>query len=107
MRKITALVAGSIGYVLGARAGRQRYEQIKSTAMRVKSNPRVQQTAQQVAEAAKEAAPVVKEKVTGGSSGGSGGTSESGSSGTTSTSSVGVTMETSAYPIDDADAKNP
>ncbi len=61
MRKLTALFAGGIGYVLGARAGRQRYEQLRQAATRVKSNPKVQQTAQQ----AKEAAPVLKEKVTG------------------------------------------
>ena len=61
MRKLTALFAGGLGYVLGARAGRQRYEQLRQAATRVKSNPKVQQTAQQ----AKEAAPVLKEKVTG------------------------------------------
>ena len=45
MRKMTAIVAGGVGYVLGARAGRQRYEQIRSIAMKVKSNPKVQETA--------------------------------------------------------------
>ena len=29
MRKLTILLAGGIGYVLGARAGRERYEQIR------------------------------------------------------------------------------
>ena len=81
MRKTTALVAGGIGYVLGARAGHERYEQIVGLAQRVKSNPKVQQTARQAADAAKEAAPVVKEKVTGGSD-----------------SSNGVKLEDSAYP---------
>lgn len=65
MRKMTMLVSGGIGYVLGARAGRERYEQIRSMAMQVKGNPKVQATAQQAADAAKEAAPVVKEKVAG------------------------------------------
>ncbi len=65
MRKLTALVAGGVGYVLGARAGRERYAQIQAFAQRVRSNPTVQQTAQRAAEAAKEAAPVVKDKVTG------------------------------------------
>jgi hypothetical protein len=65
MRKMTALVAGGVGYVLGARAGRERYEQIRSMANKVKSNPKVQQTARQAADAAKEAAPVVKDKVAG------------------------------------------
>jgi hypothetical protein len=63
MRKMTAIVAGGIGYVLGARAGRERYEQIRRTAQRVRRNPTVQQTARQAAEAAKDAAPVVKDKV--------------------------------------------
>jgi len=71
MRKTTALFAGGIGYVLGARAGRERYEQIVTLAQRVTGNPKVQQTARQAAGAAKdavkEAAPVVKDKVTGGS----------------------------------------
>lgn len=52
MRKTTALLAGGIGYVLGARAGRERYEQIVSFAQRMKSNPKVQQSARQAADAA-------------------------------------------------------
>ena len=71
MRKTTALVAGGIGYVLGARAGRERYDQIVALAQRVSGNPKVQQTARQAADAAKdavkEAAPVVKDKVSGSS----------------------------------------
>jgi len=65
MRKMTMLVSGGIGYVLGARAGRERYEQIRATALKVKGNPTVQATATKAADAAKEAAPVVKDKVTG------------------------------------------
>jgi hypothetical protein len=87
MRKMTALVAGGIGYVLGARAGRERYEQIRGVALRVKSNPKVQQTARQAAEAAKEAAPAVKDKVTGGSD-----------SSSTGSPANGVPLEDSAYP---------
>ena len=64
MRKLTMLVAGGVGYVLGARAGRERYEQIKRTATRVKDDPRVQDKASQAADLAKEKAPVVKDKVT-------------------------------------------
>ena len=33
MKKLMLLVAGGVGYVLGTRAGRERYEQIKKTAM--------------------------------------------------------------------------
>ncbi len=65
MRKMTMLVSGGIGYVLGARAGRDRYEQIRDMALRVKGNPTVQSTARQAADAAKEAAPAVKDKVAG------------------------------------------
>lgn len=63
MKKLTAIVAGGAGYVLGARAGRQRYEQIRNFALRVKDNPKVQEAAQQAADIAKEKAPVVQEKV--------------------------------------------
>lgn len=42
--KATFLLGGAIGYVLGTRAGRQRYEQLKSRAMRMWGNPRVQGT---------------------------------------------------------------
>lgn len=69
MGKLSVLVAGGVGYVLGARAGRQRYEQIRSAALRVKGNPTVQHTASTAAGAAKgaakHAAPVVKDTVTG------------------------------------------
>ena len=65
MRKMTMLVSGGIGYVLGARAGRERYAQIVTAAQKVKGNPTVQATARQAADVAKEAAPVVKDKVAG------------------------------------------
>lgn len=63
MKKLMLLVAGGIGYVLGTRAGRERYEQIKNAATRVKDDPRVQEKAHQAADLAKEKAPVVKDKV--------------------------------------------
>lgn len=65
MRKLTILLSGAVGYVLGTRAGRERYEQIKSMATKVKEDPRVQEKAQQAADLAKEKAPVVKDKVQG------------------------------------------
>ena len=43
--KITLLVGGAVGYVLGSRAGRQRYEQIKSQAQTIWNNPKVQDKA--------------------------------------------------------------
>lgn len=64
MKKLMLLTAGGIGYVLGARAGRERYDQIASLAGKVKNDPRVQDAAQQAADTAKAQAPVVKDKVT-------------------------------------------
>jgi hypothetical protein len=64
MKKLTLLVALAVGYVLGAKAGRQRYEQIKSAAFRVKDDPRVQSAASTVTETVKEQAPVAAHKVT-------------------------------------------
>ncbi len=63
MKKLSLLTAGFIGYVLGSRAGRERYEQIKKAATRVRNDPRVQEKATQAADLAKEKAPVVKDKV--------------------------------------------
>jgi hypothetical protein len=65
MRKLTALIAGGAGYVLGAKAGRQRYEQLRSQFNKVKTNPKVQQASTKATDAAKGAAPVIKEKVSG------------------------------------------
>ena len=42
MKKLPLLTAAAAGYVLGTRAGRQRYEQIASGARAVMRNPRVQ-----------------------------------------------------------------
>jgi hypothetical protein len=41
------LVGGAIGYVLGARAGRERYEQIKRWASEARKHPAVAQLADQ------------------------------------------------------------
>ena len=96
MRKTTALIAGTVGYVLGARAGRERYEQLRSSFERLRSNPKVQQTAHTAAEKAKGAAPVVKDKLGGSGDSASSPTSSSGSSsnsvnlgGTSSTATSG------------------
>ena len=42
MKKLTLLAAAAAGYVLGSRAGRERYEQIKTQATRAWTNPKVQ-----------------------------------------------------------------
>jgi hypothetical protein len=64
MRKLLPLVAFGAGYVLGAKAGRERYEQIMKAANRVKDDPHVRSAASTVADTAREQAPMVKDKVT-------------------------------------------
>jgi hypothetical protein len=64
MRKLMLLAAAAVGYVLGARAGRERYDQIMTMGSRVKNDPRVQEKAQQAVDLAKDQAPVVADKVT-------------------------------------------
>ena len=51
--KLSFLAGFAAGYVFGAKAGPQRYEQIKAAAAQVKDNPTVQQTTQQVTETVK------------------------------------------------------
>jgi hypothetical protein len=62
MKKLILLSGLAIGYVAGAAAGRERYEQIRSMTSKVKNNPQVQAGAAKAADAAKEAAPVVRDK---------------------------------------------
>jgi hypothetical protein len=45
MAKVSLAVGFAAGYVLGARAGRQRYEQIAEAARRVREHPTVQSAA--------------------------------------------------------------
>ena len=63
MKKLQLLTAFGAGYVLGARAGRERYDQIKSMAVTVMDDPRVKNTTAQATDLAKEKAPVVKDAV--------------------------------------------
>lgn len=65
MSKLVLLGVGAAGYVLGAKAGRERYEQIVRAARRVRSDPQVQQKAAEATEFAKEKAPDLKEQATG------------------------------------------
>jgi hypothetical protein len=70
--KLSLLVGFGVGYVLGARSGRQRYDQIAGKAQQVWRDPRVQEKAGQaqqvVQQKAGQAGQVVKEKVTSASS---------------------------------------
>lgn len=59
---MTLLIGIGIGYVLGARAGTQRYEQLKAQAQKAWNNPTVQEKAAQAQDKVRETAPLVGEK---------------------------------------------
>ncbi|WP_189781292.1 YtxH domain-containing protein [Streptomyces capitiformicae] len=68
MRYRLTFVAGvALGYVLGTRAGRERYEQLKKSARQFAQNPAVRNTAESAAQQGREIAGkayhVVSEKV--------------------------------------------
>jgi hypothetical protein len=65
MRKIPLLVAAGVGYVLGAKAGRERYEQIVTQAKRLMGSQPVQDGVSKATDAVKEQTPVVRDKVSG------------------------------------------
>lgn len=59
--KILILTGLAVGYVLGARAGRERYEEIKNAATKLWNDPRVQTKVDAVEDFAKEKGPEVAE----------------------------------------------
>ncbi|MBD8606058.1 hypothetical protein IFT73_04260 [Aeromicrobium sp. CFBP 8757] len=61
IKKLTLAAVFGIGYTLGAKAGRERYEQIKNTAQQVKDDPRVQDAAAKAEGVVRDAAQQVKE----------------------------------------------
>lgn len=64
MRGRILFVAGAgVGYVLGARAGRRRYEQIKAGAEKLWNDPNVQKSVDQVQTFVKDKAPEVQSAV--------------------------------------------
>ena len=64
--KILFVTGLGLGYVLGTRAGREKYEQIRSTAMKVWNDPRVQKQVDAVEEFVKDKGPEVAEFVSDG-----------------------------------------
>jgi hypothetical protein len=60
--KATFLAGFATGYVLGSRAGRARYEQIRQAAKSFASNPTVQSTASSLQHQAGEALTAAKDK---------------------------------------------
>jgi hypothetical protein len=62
--KATFLAGLATGYVLGARAGRARYEQIRNAARAFASNPAVQSTASSLQHQAEDVLTSAKDKAT-------------------------------------------
>lgn len=59
--KILLLAGLGIGYVLGTRAGREKYDQMKAAALKFWNDPRVQKRVDDAQEFVKEKAPDVAE----------------------------------------------
>lgn len=57
------LVGLGLGYVIGTRAGRERYEQLRASAEKLWTNPRVQTQVQRAEDYVRGAAPEVVERV--------------------------------------------
>ncbi|MEP6478439.1 MAG: YtxH domain-containing protein [Rhodoglobus sp.] len=64
--KILLVVGLGIGYVLGTRAGRERYEEIKTAANKLWQDPRVQKQVNQAEAFVKDKAPDVAEFISDG-----------------------------------------
>jgi len=61
--KILLVVGFGVGYVLGTRAGREKYEEIKATANKLWNDPRVQKQVNNAEGFVKDKAPEVAEFV--------------------------------------------
>ncbi|ONK14647.1 hypothetical protein [Streptomyces sp. MP131-18] len=56
MRKLIFIAGVAVGYVLGAKAGRERYDQLREAAERVRSNPAVRNAVDSATQSGREAA---------------------------------------------------
>lgn len=63
VHKLYFLAGLAVGYVLGTRAGRERYEELKAQAARVAEDPKVRAVAEEAREKATEVAAAGVEKV--------------------------------------------
>ena len=61
--KILLVTGIAVGYVLGARAGRERYEQIKRGAARVWQSPQMQRGVHQAEEFVTDTAPELTQRL--------------------------------------------
>lgn len=62
--RLTFLSGVAVGYVLGARAGRERYEQLVKTARQISQKPAVQDAARNAREAGRSAATKAADTIT-------------------------------------------
>jgi hypothetical protein len=85
MGKLSLGLGLAVGYVLGARAGKEKYEQIKQAASGVMARPEVQQAVGQAVEQARAVAPAqlqgTIDKLAASATGGGSGSGGSGSAG--------------------------
>jgi hypothetical protein len=108
IKRLPLLAAAGVGYVLGTKAGRERYEQILQTFNKVKDDPRVQEKTQQATDLAKQKAPIVKDKLADAADKGSSKVeSKVGSSNGSSTSTSSVTSTGTGTSSDPALKLNP
>lgn len=63
--KLLFVIGAGVGYVLGARAGRDRYEAMKAQADSLWHDPRVQERVSEAGQAVRDRAPDVQAKLTG------------------------------------------
>jgi hypothetical protein len=63
MRRLIFVAGVGVGYVLGSRAGRERYEQLRTRAQQAWGRDDVQEKVQAATQAVKEQAPAVAEKL--------------------------------------------
>jgi hypothetical protein len=62
--RLTFITGVAVGYVLGARAGRERYEQLRKSARRVAQNPAVRNTVESAGQQSRALAAKAADKVT-------------------------------------------
>jgi hypothetical protein len=105
--KILLLAGVAVGYVLGARAGREKYNELVSTANKFWNDPRVQDKVEQVQGFVKEKGPEVSgfvqdnakkvtDTVTGKKKSGGDGSSAGGTTGGTTSGTTGTTSGTTS-----------
>ncbi|SFT99837.1 hypothetical protein SAMN05660657_04568 [Geodermatophilus amargosae] len=90
MGKVTLGLGFGVGYVLGARAGKDRYQQIVQAAQGFLGRPEVQQTIEKARDAAPAPLQGSIDKLTEAASGGSSGQSSSAGTSSAGTSSAGT-----------------